>query len=196
MQTVLFLIHHSIVYIFARIEELEFGELSNRVPLQCVSAKSAWDPLAATQMEYQLDALLRDKPALAKASGFLAGDIAPASEADIESAVSSFFSLLPAQKPGAFDHWLRLSDRDLLERLCEFEAITATMSADAAAINKKPKLDYQFDHCSAHTSNVVPVAAVAVNSANNSAHDNLKSRFKSAKKQFGEEVWSPQVHRS
>lgn len=144
-----------------------------------------WDPDAFARAEDMLDDLMGDMDV-----GFPAGEQGPPvrhTESDISSAVDMLFNLLPTSD-GTISV---LGAEEMLLTLSEFECTSASNVPDSTERNstKRPKFDTTAVSRSAPANVIAPATVpVSVPVAAPSAHDNLKSRFKTAKRQFGEEV--------
>lgn len=181
------------IHAFVRFNELELGELSKRAPLQCLLARITGDPSARLELDAQFDKLFSAAEAAAAAnssdqieavSSSSRVDLKPS---DVDSAVDMFFDIMSGVKPGDFCDVPRISDNELLMTLCEFEVVSRAATEAYAESNKRPKLDQ-----AAPPTRGLATGSMIANAVGEvpipSAHDSLKSRFKSAKRQFGDEV--------
>jgi hypothetical protein len=191
----------------------EYGELSRAAPLQCAAARAAWDPAAAALAEEQLDSLFESSgpiPGLSlsvgNASRAMPGDspTEAGAEAAADLIADSFFAMLPrsprASALGELDMAASSSNRGMLETLAEFECMSGGDAMPQPPVLAEGNKRARTMTAPAPTANIVASPGVAVaapapapvpmgaGAACMTEHDNLRSRFKSARQRHIEEV--------
>lgn len=193
---------------------MEFGDLSKRAPLQCMLTRSLWDPeVGDLQINQVLDAsVLQLNPNKSESFTDISENVNPidsSSDMDTDSFIDTFFDLLPSTQNDGFAY-PKISFREALDEIYEFSLLddididNKNLKVEqSTVVNKMPKTSAAAAATSlasatwaaSRKSKVAGLDVSVISDTSDAtsrvlvdAHDALKSRFKSAKRQFKEEV--------
>ena len=172
-------------------QQKEYLELSQRAPLQSAIARADWDPVAIEIFEKHFDSFFSVNSHEEKGEAPMDMNMWRENDEQCDAAVNIFFRHLQDNdnefgSDGLYDPII--TKREVIDTLSEFEVLSGHSNPEETAENSGIAKKARAVVPAVPPRESTPAVVASATTSSTSAHNNLKSRFKSAKQKYGEEV--------